>query len=361
MRCSCVLKKTITNKMYKMKILIIFFLCLPLFFSAHAISHARTIPEHNLEAPSTASAQLKQAIDFGLPDWWQTKPKNFEEWKNFQKIRNAEAMKRLPELMARLGVRSVGGELSGVPVFTLEPAEIPLRNRDRVLLHLHGGGYVLNGGEAGIGEGVFMAGIGKFRVVSVDYRMPPEFPFPAALDDAMKVYRSLLEKYPPSHIGIFGTSTGGGMTLALVIRAKHEGLPLPGAIAAGTPWSDLTMTGDSYATNEKIDNVLVGYDGWLEAAAEAYANGHDLKDPLLSPVYGEYKGFPPTILGTGTRDLFLSNTIRVHKKLLEAGVPAQLLVLEGISHAQYMLLGPDAPEANFYFGQVADFFDKYLE
>lgn len=326
-----------------------------------SVANARIIPERDLRTPDTISPQLKSAIEAGLPDWWQTRPETIAEWKEFQGSRDAQAARAARDLGKKLNVHWEKGIVAGVPVFIIEPDRIAAPNRDRVLLHLHGGGYVLNAGEAGIREGILMAAIGKFRVISVDYRMPPEFPFPAALDDSLLVYRSLLKKYSPENIGIFGTSTGGALTLSLVLMAKMEGLPLPGAIAAGTPWADLTPTGDSYKANEMVDNVLVGYDGWLGAAALAYANGHDLKDPLLSPVYGDVSGFPPTFLGTGTRDLFLSNTARMHRKLLEANVKAELMILEGVSHAQYMLLEPDAPETLFYYEQLAKFFDKYLK
>src|ERR1700759_5584208 len=149
------------------------------------------------------------------------------------------------------------------------------------------------------------------------------------------------------------------MTLAMILRAKQEGLALPAAIAPGTPWSDLTETGDSYKTNEWLDNVLVSYSGYLSHAALLYANGHDLKDPQLSPIYGDFHGFPPTILTTGTRDLFLSNTVRTHRKLREAGVVAELQVFEGMSHAQYYL-APDAPEAKEAWEEMARFLDKHL-
>ncbi len=118
------------------------------------------------------------------------------------------------------------------------------------------------------------------------------------------------------------------MTLALMLRAKAEGLPLPGAIAPGSPWSDMTSTGDSYKTNEWIDNVVVSYDGYLSRLARLYAHGHDLKDPQLSPVYGDLHGLPPTILTSGTRDLFLSNTVRVQRKLREAGIEADLEMMK---------------------------------
>src|SRR5262245_49112483 len=130
-------------------------------------------------------------------------------------------------------------------------------------------------------------------------------------------------------MAIFGTSTGGGMTLAMILRAKAEGLALPAAIAPGTPWSDLTETGDSYKTNEWIDNVLVSYSGYLSHAARLYANGRDLKDPQLSPIYGDFTGFPPAILTSGTRDLFLSLTVLTHRKLRRAGVEAEAAGVRG--------------------------------
>ena len=116
--------------------------------------------------------------------------------------------------------------------------------------------------------------------------------------------------------------------------------------------------GDSYFTNEYVDNMLVTWDGWLGGAAHLYADGRDLKNPYLSPVYGDYRNFPPTILTTGTRDLFLSNTVRVHRKLRRAGVVADLNVYEGMSHAQYA--GPDMLEAREVFEDIARFFDAHL-
>jgi acetyl esterase/lipase len=223
--------------------------------------------------------------------------------------------------------------IGGVKAYVVTPESIPETNRNRLLVHVHGGGYVFGPGEAGTREAILMAGYSGMKVISVDYRMPPDFPYPAALDDAMTVWNEVVKTTNPKNIAIFGTSTGGGMTLAMVLRAQKEGLPLPAATAPGTPWSDMTKTGDTYFSNEMVDNVLVSNDGWLGDAAKLYANGHDLKDPMLSPVYGDFQGFPPTILTSGTRDLFLSNTVRVHRKMRAAGVDAELEVFEGQSHA----------------------------
>ena len=342
-------------KPVKQALLAMFAVC-AVAFPVKARENARSFP-----TPQTVSPELQRLIEAPFPPHWNAHPQTKQEWETLAGSLAREAVKGLPELREQLGVSVARGELGGVPVFTFTPRELPEANRDRVLLNLHGGGYVLGPGESGTQEAILMAGIGGFRVVYADYRMAPAFPYPAAMDDAMTVYRELLKTTPAEKIGVFGTSTGGGMTLALALRAKAEGLPLPAALAAGTPWSDLTKTGDSYFTNEGVDNILVSYDGWLGEAARAYANGHDMKDPMLSPVYGDVRGFPPTLLTSGTRDLFLSNTVRMHLKLREAGVPADLIVFEGMSHAQYHMMPPNAPETKFHFSELGRFFNRCLK
>jgi epsilon-lactone hydrolase len=325
-----------------------------------ALENARQVPARALPVPETASPGMQAVIGAPLPAYWNIHPKSAQEWKDWVAQRADVTLKSLPALREKMGVKVEPTTIAGVKAFIVTPGEVAEANRNRVLLHVHGGGYVLSPGEAGTPEAIMMAGHGRIKVISIDYRMPPDFPYPAAMDDAMAVYKEVLKTTDAKKIGIFGTSTGGGMTLAMVLRAKAEGLPLPAAIAPGTPWSDMTKTGDTYFSNEMVDNVLVSNDGWLGEAANLYANGRDLKDPMLSPVYGDLHGFPPTILTTGTRDLFLSNTVRVHRKLREAGVVADLLVFEGMSHAQYLFV-PDAPESKQHFAEVGAFFDKYLE
>jgi len=146
----------------------------------------------------------------------------------------------------------------------------------------------------------------------------------------------------------------------MALKARQDGVPMPGAIASGTPMSDVTKAGDTFYTNEMIDNVLVSRDGFCDAGTKVYAAGRDLKDPLLSPVYGDMAGFPPTILTSGTRDLLLSNTVRVHRKLRQAGVDAILQVYEGQSHAHY-LRDDTAPETKEVFAEIAAFFDKHMK
>ncbi len=328
--------------------------------AANAKAGPRTVPGRVIPVPDTVSPQMQAVIagPYRVSNW-DADPKSATEWKELINRQAAAGAPARREAREKLGVTLDPTVIGGVKAFILTPKEIRPENRNRLLVHVHGGAYVQGPGEAGTGEGTLMAAYGGFKVISVDYRMPPDFPYPAAMDDAMAVWREAIKMQDPRNMAIFGTSTGGGMTLAMILRAKQENLPLPAAIAPGTPWSDLTETGDTYKTNEWLDNVLVSYNGYLSHAAKLYANGHDLKDPQLSPIYGDFTGFPPAILTSGTRDLFLSLTVLTHRKLRRAGVEAELQVYEGMSHAQYNF-DPYAPEAKEVFTEIAGFFDKHL-
>ena len=328
--------------------------------AANAKAGPRTVPGRSIPVPTTASEQLQVSIaaPYRVPTW-NANPKSTAEWKEVIAKAAAAGAPARKEAREKLGVTMEETVIGGVKAFILSPKVVPAVKQNRLLVHVHGGGYVYNPGEAGTGEAALMAGYGGFKVISIDYRMPPDHPYPAAMDDAMAVWKAALKLQDPHNMAIFGTSTGGGMTLAMILRAKAEGLALPAAIAPGTPWSDLTETGDTYKTNEWIDNVLVSYSGYLSHAALLYANGRDLKDPQLSPIYGDFTGFPPAILTSGTRDLFLSLTVLTHRKLRRAGVEAELQVFEGMSHAQYNF-DAFAPETKETFGEIARFFDKHL-
>lgn len=300
---------------------------------------------------------MRDVISASAPPALRDPPKTVAEWSSVVEALAKQAVSRLRRIQQRFDLRIDKTQIAGVSAFEIAPARAPRDSRQ--LMHIHGGCYVLNPGEAGLVEAALMAGFGGFKVVSVDYRMPPAAYFPAALDDVAAVWSSLAADGKPRSMGIFGTSAGGALTLALVQRAKSAGIPLPAALAVGTPMADTTKVGDTFYTNEGVDNVLLSRDGFCDAATRLYANGHDLADPRLSPIYGDFEGFPPTILTTGTRDLLLSNTVRVHRKLRQAGVEAALQVFEAQAHAQYMR-DESAPETREAFEEIAAFFDRRL-
>ena len=317
------------------------------------------VPAKKLATPGTVSPQMQALIDAPRRTGWDVLPATGEAWRKVADAAAVGTLKALPGLMQRMQVTVEKTTIDGVRAFIVTPANIAPENRNRVLIHMHGGCYVLSPGEAALPEAVMMSGLGGYKVISVDYRMPPEAYFPSALDDGVTVYKNTLKTVDAKNIGVFGASAGGALTLEMMLRAKALGLPLPGAIAPGTPMADVTKVGDTFYTNELVDNVLVSRDGLCDAGTKVYAAGHDLKDPLLSPIYGDLSGFPPTILTTGTRDLLLSNTVRVHRKLRQAGVEATLQVYEGQSHAHY-LRDDSAPETKETFAEISGFFNKHL-
>ncbi|MXX74970.1 MAG: alpha/beta hydrolase [Holophagales bacterium] len=320
-----------------------------------------TIGERVVPAPAGASEELRAALAAApapnVAASRQQKPQSDEQWLMLQK---ATANADLDQLASGLGVSIEKDEIGDVTVYRVTPEKVHPRHAEHLFLHVHGGGYVMYGGDACVGEAATVAAGAGIPALSVDYRMPPEHPFPAAVEDVVSVYKHLLESRSAKSIAIGGASAGGGLALAAVHRFIALGLDVPGAIYAGTPWADLTKTGDSLFTNEGLDRFLVTYDGLLKGAAELYADGHDLKDPLLSPVYGDFEGFPPTYLVTGTRDMFLSDTARTHRKLRAAGAVADLHVYEGVAHGEYLALA-DSPESKDMLQEVGAFFNKHLE
>ncbi|MGK2911802.1 MAG: alpha/beta fold hydrolase [Sphingobium sp.] len=290
---------------------------------------------------------------------WKLENLDDDGWRAIADEFSAAQLPKIIETRKALGVSIEPVVIGGVKGFMLTPRAVDRRHRNQLILHFHGGGWVFGGGEAGTSAAALLAAFGGYKVLSVDYRMPPDHPFPAAVDDALAVYKAVITKTAPRRIAVNGVSAGSNVLLALMLRLKEERLPMPGAIAPGSPAADLTKTGDSFYTNEWVDNVLVSYDAYFVNVAKLYANGRDLKDPLLSPVYGDLHGFPPTILTTGTRDLFLSSTVRLHRKLRQAGVVAELQLFEGISHSQY-LSNPQAPITKEANQEITSFFDAHL-
>ena len=205
-------------------------------------------------------------------------------------------------------------------------------NPDCAYLDFHGGALVFGGGEACRAQTRMQADQHGALSYGVDYRMPPEHPYPAALDDAMAAYRYVLDLHAPTRIVVGGRSAGGNLAVAMLLRAKDERLPLPAGLVLLSPEVDLTESGDSFQVNQMVDVMLPGS---LMRNNELYAGGADLAHPYLSPLFGDLDGLPPTFLQSGTRDLFLSNTVRMHRALRRAKVDAELHIFEAMPHGGF--------------------------
>lgn len=247
--------------------------------------------------------------------------------------------------------------MAGVPVKVIEPMSIPEAKRNRVLMNVHGGGFDSDSGS--LTETVPVAYLAQTRVVAVLYRLAPEHPFPAAVDDAVAVYRELLKTHKPRDIGIYGTSAGAILTGEVAVKLRQLGLPLPAALGVFSGMGDFSQSGDSQAMYS-----LRGLSGHLDPPQPttpgryAYAATTNLKDPVLSPVYADLHGFPPTLFITSGRDLLLSGTTIMHRAFLRAGVDAELVVFEGLPHAFWNTQSlPETKEAD---EMMANFFDRKL-
>jgi len=230
-------------------------------------------------------------------------------------------------------------------------------NKNLVLINLHGGGF--NSDSGSLIEGIPIANLARIKVVSIYYRLAPENPFPAAVDDVVAVYKDLLKTYQPRNIGIFGTSAGAILTGEVAVRIKQLGLPLPGALGMFSTLADFSQPSDS----QQIF-ALDGFSGNVSPQSadhphdEFYVGKTNPKDPVLSPLFADLHGFPPCLLVTSTRDLLLSNTSIFHRALLGAGVDAQLVVFEALPHAfWYHFQSPETKEA---LQIMADFFKQKL-
>jgi acetyl esterase/lipase len=281
------------------------------------------------------------------PESLEERRKHTDEWRKFG---SGEARKYYPANVEETTT-------AGVRTDIITPLATPEANRNRVLINLHGGGF--NSDSGSLIEGIPIANLAKIKVVSVYYRLAPENPFPAAVDDVVAVYKELLKTYKPNNVGIFGTSAGAILTAEVAVKLKQLGLPPPAALGIFSGLADFSRPGDSWQLF-----TLNGFPGDLKPVDpshlpdDQYVGKTDRKDPVLSPLFADLHGMPPSLLVTSTRDILLSSTTIFHRALLGAGDDAQLVVFEALPHAfWYHFQLPETKEA---LELMAKFFDEKL-
>jgi epsilon-lactone hydrolase len=317
------------------------------FIDAQGTAHVtRVVP-----VPTGLSIQSQHFLGHAIPD--QGPPESL-----------ADRRKRIDASTARARVewtqvcpnQLVDDKIAGVPVHIVTPEGMPDANKDKVLLNLHGGGF--NADSGSYSESIPIAGFTKIKVVAVLYRLAPEFPFPAAVDDSVAVYKELLKTYKPDRIAIYGTSAGATLTAEVAVKLKQLGLPQPAALGIFSGIGDFAREGDSIALY-----ALHGLSGHLDPPGTGphdphYVGTTDPKDPVLSPIYADLHGLPPALFITSSRDLLLSGTANLHRAYLHAGVDARLVVFDALPHTFWNSpLLPEGLEANH---MMADFFVKEL-
>ena len=247
--------------------------------------------------------------------------------------------------------------IAGIPVRIVTPLALAADKQNKVLINVHGGGFAVDSGS--FVEPIPIANLTGVKVVSVLYRMAPEHPFPAAVDDTVAVYRELLKQYKPQHIGIYGSSAGAILTAEVTVKLRQLGLPLPAVTGIFSGSGDMSLAGDSTALYGL--NGFAGYHATPhpgDAPMSAYVGATSPTDPVLSPLYANLNGFPPTLFITSGRDLLLSSTTILHRAYLRAGVDAQLVVFEGLAHTFWNEF--NLPESREALNIMATFLGRHL-
>lgn len=267
-----------------------------------------------------------------------------------------EQSRKGQDAVGRIGSRAMEGsvqyKLIRFPMFDAAWA-IPLEGRvSKAILYLHGGGYVAGGLSYAKVFGGHLAVTTGRAAFCVGYRLAPEDPFPAALEDALLSYQEMLTKFLPEDIAFVGESAGGGLCYALALHLKALGLPLPGKIVAISPWTDMVMARD-VSEEQKLDPIIL-FENVVEYA-QMYAVDHDLKDPLLSPLYGDLAGLPPSLIIVGSYEILLDDSRLMEQALIRAGCKCRLHVEEGLWHV-YVLYG--VPEAKEAMRMISEFLDE---
>ena len=288
------------------------------------------------QVPDEAPPESLEARRKGL-DAWEVRSR--EEWSKICLVKIEET------------------KIAGVPVHVVTPEGRQLvGNRDKVLINLHGGGF--NGDSGSYSESIPIASYTGIKVVAVMYRLAPEHPFPAGVDDAIAVYKELLKRYTPDHIAIYGTSAGATVTAEVAVKLKRLMLPMPAALGIFSTVSDFSGMGDSYSMY-----TLTGLSGHIAPQHGGvhdpyYVGSTDSKDLVLSPIYADLHGLPPALFITSGRDALLSSTTNLHRAYLRAGVDARLVVFDALPHAFWY--HPELPESIEANHIMADFFVKHL-
>jgi epsilon-lactone hydrolase len=317
------------------------------YIDPQGIAHiTRVVP-----VPATISPEAQKMLSRAIPD--QAVTETLAERRAHTDASTAAA--RLAwSLICPVGI--VEDKIAGIPVHIVSPAKISDANRDKVLINLHGGGF--NSDSGSYAESIPIAAYSGITVISVLYRLAPEHPFPAGIDDAITIYKELLKTHRPGHIAIYGTSAGAIMTAEVAVKLKQLGLPMPGALGIFSALGDFARPGDSVAifTGSGLSGHLAPPQP--EPRSPDYVGATDPRNPVLSPMYADLSGLPPTLFVSGTRDYLLSGTANLHRAFLRAGVDARLVVFDAMPHAfWYSASLPESIEASHI---MADFLLEHV-
>lgn len=279
-------------------------------------------------------------------------------WQALQREDERASAREAEAIIARYQPTITADVRGGVPVLDIRPSG--WQDDGRILVYTHGGAYTFNSARSTLSYSVPVAAATGLRVISVDYTLAPHAQWDQITNEVMAVFQSLLDDgHAWSQIALYGDSAGGGLAAGSLLKMRDAGMGMPAAVFFWSPWADISETGDTYATLASADPLL-RYPGQLERSAAAYADPADHQHPYVSPVYADFtQGFPPTLIQVGSKEIFLSNAVRLYRALDLAGVPTTLDVYEGMPHVFQGIL-PESPEAQVAREKVRRFLALHL-
>jgi acetyl esterase/lipase len=285
-------------------------------------------------------------------------PDDLEAWKAVQTANDAAKEGAADEKAISFGVTYDETEFAGIPVIVVTPSK--LASKDKIAVYTHGGAYVLNSAKAVIESAMFFAAGTGLRVIAVDYTLAPHAKWQETTDEVIRVFEALAKQgYAADDIVLYGDSAGGGLAAATTLKMRDLGMAMPATLVLWSPWADVSETGDTYVTLRDAEPYYT-YEHVLGPSALAYADAEDHKNPYVSPVYGDFrKGFPPTLIQGGTKEIFLSNFIRLYQGLDQAGQTVKLDIYEGMPHVFIPSL-PESPESQAAMAKVRNWVSAHL-
>jgi len=285
-------------------------------------------------------------------------PDDAEGWKAVQRANDQVKESTADKKADSFGVTYKEISIAGIPVVEVIPAN--LKSKERIAVYTHGGAYVLNSAKAVIESAMFFAAETGLRVMAVDYTLAPHSKWQDTTDDVIGIFKALAEQgFEPGDIVLYGDSAGGGLAAGVTLKMRDLGMDMPAALVLWSPWADISETGDTYVTLRDAEPFFT-YKNILGPAALAYADAKDHRNPYVSPVYGDFKkGFPPTLIQGGTKEIFLSNFIRLYQALDQAGQTAKLDIYEGMPHV-FVPMMPQSAESQAAIAKVRDWVSRYV-
>ena len=316
------------------------------FVMAGIVADSSAIPQDSSGGfvPSTVSNEAAELIRTMRPAKEAT-PANQAEWQA-----NWSAAEKSGESDAQEAGRRYPAEIEKITIagaehLLLTPSTLSRANAERLVVYIHGGAHTMGSPESTLVLSLPAAHHLRTKVLAVRYPLAWQSPHPGSRDLVVAIYKELLESYAPRRIAMFGDSAGGALLMSAVLKLRDDGAPMPAVLGLLSPWADITYTGDSQTLLRGAD-LLLDYDLILRASAELYATGQNKKEPSISPLYADFnRGFPPSYISSGTRDLFLSHCARLQRKLMDAGIENQLVVYEGMWHVFQSFRVPEEMDA----------------